>query len=43
MWSELAAALSLHACVQAEGKVMAERKGKGLNLSIKQLNAVLRL
>ena len=30
-------------CVQAESKVMAERKGKGLHLSIKQLNAVLRL
>ncbi|CAL5227674.1 g10682 [Coccomyxa viridis] len=27
----------------AESKVMAERKGKGLHLSIKQLNAVLRL
>ena len=34
----------LLACrVQAESKVMAERKGKGLHLSIKQLNAVLRL
>ena len=30
-------------CMQAEAKAMAERKGKGMNLSIKQLNAVLRL
>jgi hypothetical protein len=30
-------------CMQAEAKAMAERKGKGMNLSLKQLNAVLRL